>query len=39
MPDFGGLDLTPMLVLIIIIILDGPVLSYLGRLAYANGMA
>ena len=39
MPDFGGLDLTPMLVLIIIIILDGPVLNYLGRLAYANGMA
>ena len=38
MPDFGGLDLTPMLVLIIII-LDGPVLSYLARLAYANGMA
>ncbi|WP_447766214.1 YggT family protein [Sphingopyxis panaciterrae] len=39
MPDFGGLDLTPMLVLIIIIILDGPVLSYLARLAYANGLA
>ena len=39
MPDFGGLDLTPMLVLIIIIVLDGPVLSYLARLAYANGMA
>ncbi len=39
MPDFGGLDLTPMVVLIIIIILDGPVLSYLARLAYANGMA
>ena len=39
MPDFGGIDLTPMLVLIIIIILDGPVLNYLGRLAYANGMA
>ncbi len=39
MPDFGGLDLTPMLVLIIIIILDGPVLNYLARLAYANGMA
>jgi len=38
MPDFGGLDLTPMLVLIIIIILDGPVLSYLARLAVANGM-
>lgn len=39
MPDFGGLDLTPMLVLILIIILDGPVLNYLARLAYANGMA
>lgn len=39
MPDFGGLDLTPMLVLIIIIILDGPVLNYLAQLAYANGMA
>jgi len=39
MPDFGGLDLTPMLVLIIIIILDGPVLGYLARLAYANGLA
>ncbi|WP_447932993.1 YggT family protein [Sphingopyxis fribergensis] len=39
MPDFGGLDLTPMLVLILIIILDGPVLSYLVRLAVANGMA
>ena len=39
MPDFGGLDLTPMLVLILIIIIDGPVLSYLARLAYTNGMA
>jgi YggT family protein len=39
MPDFGGLDLTPMLVLILIIIIDGPVLSYLARLAYANGVA
>ncbi|MCW5646277.1 MAG: YggT family protein [Sphingopyxis sp.] len=39
MPDFGGLDLTPMLVLILIIIIDGPVLSYLARVAYANGMA
>jgi len=39
MPDFGGLDLTPMLVLILIIILDGPVLNYLASLAYANGMA
>lgn len=39
MPDFGGLDLTPMLVLILIIILDGPVLNYLASLAYSNGMA
>lgn len=39
MPDFGGLDLTPMLVLILIIIVDGPVLNYLAGLAYANGMA
>ena len=39
MPDYGGLDLTPMLVLILIIILDGPVLNYLAKLAYANGMA
>ncbi|MGQ3288914.1 MULTISPECIES: YggT family protein [unclassified Sphingopyxis] len=33
MPDFGGLDLTPMLVLILVIIIDGPVLRY------AEGMA
>ena len=39
MPDFGGLDLTPMLVLILIIILQGPILGYLARFAYANGMA
>lgn len=39
MPDFGGLDLTPMLVLILIIILDGPVLNYLASLAYSSGMA
>ena len=39
MPDFGGLDLTPMLVLILIIIVDGPVLNYLASLAYSNGMA
>lgn len=38
MPDFGGLDLTPMLVLILIIIIQGPVLGYIGRLALANGM-
>jgi YggT family protein len=39
MPDFGGLDLTPMVVLILIVILRGPVLSYLARFAYANGLA
>lgn len=33
MPDFGALDLTPMVVLILIIILDGPVLNYLRTLA------
>lgn len=33
MPDFGGLDLTPMLVIIIIVILRGPVLQYLVRFA------
>ena len=39
MPDFGGLDLTPMLVLILIVIIQGPVLSYLARFAYSNGLA
>lgn len=39
MPDFGGLDLTPMLVLILIVIIQGPVLGYLARLAYSSGMA
>jgi YggT family protein len=32
MPDFGALDLSPMVVIIIIIILRGPVLAYLGNL-------
>ncbi|WP_439566954.1 YggT family protein [Sphingopyxis sp.] len=31
MPDFGGLDLTPMLVIMIIVILRGPVLKYLAQ--------
>jgi YggT family protein len=31
-PNFGNLDLTPMVVLIIIIILRGPVLTYLYQL-------
>lgn len=39
MPDFGGIDLTPMLVLILIIIIDGPILGYLTRLVYSSGMA
>lgn len=39
MPDFGGLDLTPMVVLILIIIIQGPVLGYLARFAYSNGLA
>lgn len=39
MPDFGGLDLTPMVVLILIIIIQGPVLNYLARFAYSNGLA
>lgn len=39
MPDFGGLDLTPMVVLILIVILDGPVLNYLGQLASGSGLA
>ena len=33
MPDFGALDLSPMVVLVIIMILDGPVLNYLAQLA------
>ncbi len=37
MPDFGGLDLTPMLVLILIIILQGPVISYLYTLGMSSG--
>ncbi len=36
-PDFGGLDLTPMAVLILIMIIQGPVLSYVARLAMQSG--
>lgn len=39
MPDFGGLDLTPMVVLILIVIIRGPVLNYLAGFATANGLA
>ncbi len=38
MPDFGGIDLTPMIVLILIIIIDGPVLNYLATLAINSGL-
>ncbi len=39
MPDFGGIDLTPMVVLILLIILQGPVMAYLYRLGMQTGMA
>ena len=39
MPDFGGLDLTPMVVLILLIILQGPVMAYLYRLGMQAGLA
>lgn len=36
-PDFGGIDLTPMAVLILIMIIQGPVLNYFARLAFEAG--
>jgi len=39
MPDFGGLDLTPMAVLILLIIMQQAVLPYLYRLGIQAGMA
>lgn len=39
MPDFGGIDLTPMVVLILLIIIQGPVMAYLYRLGMQTGMA
>lgn len=39
MPDFGGLDLTPMAVLILLIIAQQAVLPYLYRLGIQAGMA
>ena len=39
MPDFGGLDLTPMVVLILLIILQGPVMTYLYSLGLQVGLA
>ena len=39
MPDFGGIDLTPMVVLILLIIIQGPVLNYLYALGVSSGLA
>ena len=39
MPDFGGIDLTPMVVLILLIIIRGPVMSYLVQLGINSGLA
>lgn len=39
MPDFGGLDLTPMLVLILLIIMQQAVLPYLYQLGVTAGIA
>ena len=39
MPDFGGIDLTPMVVLILLIIIQGPVLNYLYQLGLQAGLS
>ncbi|HEX2812048.1 MAG TPA: YggT family protein [Sphingopyxis sp.] len=39
MPDFGGLDLTPMVVLILLIIMQQAVMPYLYRLGMQAGIA
>ncbi|MGV1684738.1 YggT family protein [Sphingopyxis sp. NJF-3] len=38
MPDFGGIDLTPMVVLILLIILRRPVMDYLYTLGVNAGV-
>ncbi|APZ99574.1 osmotic-shock protein [Sphingopyxis sp. QXT-31] len=38
MPDFGGIDLTPIVVLILIAILQGPVLRYLVEVGANAGL-
>lgn len=38
MPDFGGIDLTPMVVLVLIMVIQGPVLNYLKQLAFQSGV-
>lgn len=37
-PDFGGIDLTPMAVLVLIMVIQGPVLQYVATLAYSGGV-
>ncbi len=39
MPDFGGIDLTPMVVLILLIIVRGPVMGYLVQVGINAGLA
>ena len=39
MPDFGGIDLTPMVVLILLIIVRGPVMDYLKQIGMNAGFA
>ena len=38
MPDFGGIDLTPMVVLILLIIIRGPVMTYLVQVGINAGL-
>lgn len=38
MPDFGGLDLTPMVVLVLLWIISGPVMAYLYRFGSEAGL-
>jgi YggT family protein len=38
MPDFGGIDLTPMVVLILLIIIRGPVMTYLAQVGINAGL-
>ncbi len=39
MPDFGGIDLTPMVVLILLSVLQGRVMNYLCQLGMQAGLA
>ncbi len=37
LPDFGGLDLSPMVVLLILLIVRGPIMNALYRMAVSTG--